>query len=251
MPEITLLVLLPVLGALAVMAIPSSRTELVMPVAFAMTIPPLAVALYILWEFTTGDAGFQFTEQVVWYEPWGIGWNVGIDGISLLLIVLTAILFPISVAASASITDRPKMYMALMLILETGLLGVFVALDLLLFFVFFEITLIPMYLLIGIWGSGNRVYAAVKFVLYTAFGSALLLAGIIWLAISAGSFQYADVLALDLSSSTQLWLFAAFGLAFAVKVPLFPLHTWLPDAHTEAPTAGSVLTVFSIRFYLF
>jgi NADH-quinone oxidoreductase subunit M len=241
MSPIALLVLLPAVGALIVLTLPRRRTELVLPVSFAMTIPPLAVALWIVWEFTTGDPGFQFTEQVTWYGSWGIGWNVGIDGISLLLIALTAVLFPISVAASASITDRPKLYMALMLLLETGLLGVFVALDLLLFFVFFEITLVPMYLLIGIWGSGNRVYAAVKFVLYTALGSALLLAGIIWLAITAGSFDYSAVLQVGLSETQQLWLFLAFAAAFAIKVPLFPLHTWLPDAHTEAPTAGSVL----------
>ncbi len=241
MTPITLLVLLPAIAGVVVMAVPKSRSELVLPLAFAGTIPPLAVALYIMWEFQTGDAAFQFTETASWYTPWGIGWNVGVDGISLFLIVLTAVLFPISVAASASITDRPGLYMGLMLILETGLLGVFVSLDLLLFFVFFEITLVPMYLLIGIWGSGNRVYAAVKFVLYTALGSALLLAGIIWLAITAGSFDYLDLLALQLSSTQQMWLFLGFGLAFAIKVPLFPLHTWLPDAHTEAPTAGSVL----------
>jgi len=241
MPPIALLVLLPAVGALVVMALPKSRPDLVMPIAFAMTIPPLAVALWILWEFQTGDAGFQFAQQITWYETWGIGWNVGIDGISLLLVALTAILFPISVAASVSISDRPHLYMALMLILETGLLGVFVTLDLLLFFVFFEITLVPMYLLIGIWGSGNRVYAAVKFVLYTALGSALLLAGIIWLGASAGSFAYADILGLSLTDTQQLWLFLGFAAAFAIKVPLFPLHTWLPDAHTEAPTAGSVL----------
>ena len=241
MTPITLLVLLPVIGAVVVMALPKARADLVLPVSFAMTIPPLAVALWILWEFQTGDASFQFAEQATWYGPWGVGWNVGIDGISLLLIVLAAILFPISVAASASISDRPKLFMALMLVLETGLLGVFVSLDLLLFFVFFEITLVPMYLLIGIWGSGNRVYAAVKFVLYTAFGSALLLAGIIWLGAAAGSFAYDDVFRLSLTTTEQLWLFGAFAAAFAIKVPLFPLHTWLPDAHTEAPTAGSVL----------
>jgi len=241
MSAITLLVALPAIGVAVVLALPKSRPDLVLPVSFAMTIPPLAVALWILWEFQTGDAGFQFAEQMTWYAPWGIGWNVGIDGISLLLIVLTAILFPVSVAASVSISDRPQLYMALMLVLETGLLGVFVSLDLLLFFVFFEITLVPMYLLIGIWGSGNRIYAAVKFVLYTALGSALLLAGIIWLAVTAGTFDYAQLLQLGLSDTQQLWLFLAFAAAFAIKVPLFPLHTWLPDAHTEAPTAGSVL----------
>jgi NADH-quinone oxidoreductase subunit M len=128
-----------------------------------------------------------------------------------------------------------------MLLLETGMLGVFIALDMILFFVFFEITLVPMYLIIGMWGSENRVYAAVKFFLYTAFGSALMLAGIIWLGAIGGTFDYQQLLNLDMTSTQQTWLFFAFGMAFAVKVPIFPFHTWLPDAHTEAPTAGSVL----------
>jgi NADH-quinone oxidoreductase subunit M len=246
-PVLALLVLLPAAGALVVALLPKRRQELVMPVTLAMTVLPLAVALWLLWEFQSGEGGFQFTQQILWYEPWGVSWNVGVDGISLLLVVLTAILFPISVLASTSISDRPKMYMVSMLILETGLLGVFLTLDLLLFFVFFEVTLVPMYLLIGIWGSDNRVYAAVKFVLYTALGSALLLAGIIWLAVVGGdqlgrvTFDYRELLTLQLSDTAQLWLFLAFGAAFAIKVPLFPFHTWLPDAHTEAPTAGSVL----------
>jgi NADH-quinone oxidoreductase subunit M len=180
-------------------------------------------------------------QRVLWFEPWGVSWNVGVDGISLLLLALTAVLFPVSIAASKSIEKNQKPYMVAMLLLETGMLGVFVALDLLLFFVFFEITLVPMYLLIGIWGSGNRVYAAVKFFLYTAFGSALMLTGIIWLGVISGTFDFRTILDIPLSSSQQGWLFLGFGLAFAVKVPIFPFHTWLPDAHTEAPTAGSVL----------
>lgn len=247
-PVIALLVLLPVAGALLIAMLPKKREELVMPIAAAVSMLPLAVALYILWEFSVAGAGdFQFTESVSWYEPWGIGWNVGIDGISLLLIVLTAVLFPISIIASASVKKDIKLYMVSMLLLETGLLGVFVSLDLLLFFVFFEMTLVPMYLLIGIWGSENRVYAAVKFFLYTAFGSALLLTSIIALAVIYGnsndalSFAFQDLQELALSATAQLWLFLGFGAAFAIKVPLFPFHTWLPDAHTEAPTAGSVI----------
>ncbi len=247
-PVIALLVLLPAAGAVVVAMLPKGRDELMMPVATSISLLPLAVALYILWEFSVADgAAFQFTESVNWYEPWGIGWNVGIDGISLLLIVLTAVLFPISILASVSVQKDVKLYMASMLLLEAGLLGVFVALDLLVFFVFFEMTLIPMYLLIGIWGSENRVYAAVKFFLYTAFGSALLLAGIIALAVihstetGSLSFAFQDLERLALSSNAQLWLFLGFGAAFAIKVPLFPFHTWLPDAHTEAPTAGSVI----------
>ena len=247
-PVISLLVLLPAAGAALVAMLPRDRRDLIMPITAAISMLPLAVALFILWHFSAHDgASFQFTESVVWYEAWGLGWNVGIDGISLLLIVLTGVLFPISIVASASVTKDVKLYMVSMLLLETGLLGVFVALDLVLFFVFFEMTLVPMYLLIGIWGSDNRVYAAVKFFLYTAFGSALLLTGIIALGVihsdQAGlmSFAFQDLTALTLSSSAQTWLFLAFGAAFAIKVPLFPFHTWLPDAHTEAPTAGSVI----------
>ncbi|NND03104.1 MAG: Fe-S-binding domain-containing protein, partial [Acidimicrobiia bacterium] len=206
-----------------------------MPITAAISALPLAVSLFILWEFSVADgAEFQFAESVNWYEPWGIGWNVGIDGISLLLVVLTTFLFPISIVASAYIKKDVKLYMISMLLLETGLLGVFVSLDLLLFFVFFEMTLIPMYFLIGIWGSENRVYAAVKFFLYTAFGSALLLTAIIALAILNGnaadnsiSFNYAELSELALSSTAQMWLFLGFGAAFAIKVPLFPFHTWL------------------------
>ena len=246
-PVLALLVLLPAAGALVVAMIPESRRDLLMPVTAALSALPLAAALWILWEFEAGEAGFQFSQRVLWFGPLDISWNVGIDGISLLLVVLTAIMFPVSILASASITKNVKMYMVLMLVLETGLLGVFLALDLLLFFVFFEVTLVPMYLLIGIWGSENRVYAAVKFVLYTAFGSALMLGGIIWMAVVVGpqvggtTFDFAKLLEADLSSGTQWWLFLAFAAAFAIKVPLFPLHTWLPDAHTEAPTAASVL----------
>jgi NADH-quinone oxidoreductase subunit M len=246
-PVLALLVITPVVGAVAVALVPRRRSELVLPVAAIASALPLAVAGYILWAFEVGDAGFQMTERVLWYEPWGIGWNLGVDGISLLLVALTALLFPISILASASVTRNLKMYMVAMLVLEAGLLGVFLALDLVLFFVFFEVTLVPMYLLIGMWGSANRVYAAIKFVLYTALGSAMMLVGIISLGIIAGdqfgaiTFDWVALLDLELSSTTQTWLFLAFGIAFAIKVPLFPFHTWLPDAHTEAPTAGSVL----------
>jgi NADH-quinone oxidoreductase subunit M len=240
-PTLAVMVLLPTLGAIVVALIPKRRSELVYPLALTLSFLPLAMVGYVLWEFQVGTPGYQFAQQVLWFEPLGISWNVGVDGISLLLLVLTAILFPLSIAASKSVTKNQKMYMVAMLLLETGMLGVFVALDLLLFFVFFEITLVPMYLLIGIWGSGNRVYAAVKFFLYTALGSALMLTGIIWLGSIAGTFDFTQILNIHLSSTAQTWLFLGFGIAFAVKVPIFPFHTWLPDAHTEAPTAGSVL----------
>jgi NADH-quinone oxidoreductase subunit M len=163
------------------------------------------------------------------------------------MVLLTTILVPISLAASTAITTRTKEFVVYTLLLEAGMIGVFLALDLFLFFVFFEAILIPMYFIIGIWGSERRVYAAMKFFIYTAFGSALMLAGIIALAITHAqefgqiSFQLADLMRLDLGVGAERWLFAAFALAFAIKVPVFPLHTWLPDAHTEAPTAGSIL----------
>lgn len=245
---LTLLIVLPLVGALVVGVLPRRRPELLFPVAFVMSLLALGPALWLVGSFVVGDGGFQFTETYTWSESLGIGWKLGIDGISLWLVVLTALLLPISVLASKSITQRVKGYMVAMLVLEAGMFGVFLALDLLLFFAFFEVVLIPMYLLIGIWGSENRSYASMKFLLYTALGSAFLLAGIIALGLLAGeeagtttSFGFVEMLALDLSDTTQLWLFGAFAVAFAVKVPMFPLHTWLPDAHTEAPTAGSVI----------
>ncbi len=248
MPVLSILIALPLIGALVVGLLPKRRPELVFPIALAMSIPALAVALYVLWNFTSGDASFQFGEHIVLVEAIGVSWTLAVDGISLFMVVLTALLFPISIAASRSITDRAKTYMVLMLILETGVLGVFLALDLFVFFAFFEIVLIPMYMLISMWGSENRAYASLKFVLFTAVGSAFLLASIVALGILAGgevgtlaNFDFRNMLQTEMSSTAQLVLFAGFGLAFAIKVPLFPFHTWLPDAHTEAPTAGSVI----------
>ncbi len=245
-PVLTALVVLPVLGALVVALVPRSRSELLLPVAFAVSLLPLAAAGYVLWEYET-IPGFQFVERVSWYEPWGVVYHVGIDGISLLLVALTAFLVPISILASANVEKNLRGYLASMLMLEAGLLGVFVSLDLLLFFVFWEAMLVPMYFIIGVWGGERRVYAAVKFFLYTALGSALMLAGILALALIAGdelgapTFDYTALLGVDLTRTAQFWLFGAFAASFAVKVPLFPFHTWLPDAHVEAPTAGSVL----------
>jgi len=248
MPVLTILLALPLAGAIVVGFLPKRRPELVYPVAVAVSILPLVVAGYVLWNFAVGDASFQFAEDVSFNQTIGFGWRVAVDGISLFMVVLTALLFPISIAASRSVTDKVKTYMVLMLVLETGVLGVFVALDLLLFFAFFEIVLIPMYMLIAMWGSENRSYASMKFVLFTAAGSAFLLASIIALGIITGdsigelaSFDFRDMLGVAFTGTTQTWLFLGFAVAFAIKVPLFPFHTWLPDAHTEAPTAGSVI----------
>ena len=244
---LTSLILVPVVAALIVMLLPSTRKELALPVGFALSFVPLAIAGYLFFHFETGVAGYQFTQQAVWYEPWGISWNLGIDGISLGMVVLSTILIPISLAASTAITDRTKEFVVFTLLLEAGLIGSFLALDLFLFFVFFEAVLVPMYFIIGIWGSERRIYAALKFFVYTAFGSAFLLASIVALSVlhsrqfGVPSFDLVDLMNLDLSQNTARWLFAGFGIAFAIKVPVFPLHTWLPDAHVQAPTAGSVL----------
>jgi len=243
---LTWLILLPVLGAIAVLLVPRRRSEVILPLGTAVSVLPLALAGYIFAVFEP-VAGYQFVERAVWWEPWGISWHVGIDGISMPLVVLTAILVPISLAASASITERRKEFVVYTLILETATLGVFLSLDLFFFFVFFEAVLVPMYFIIGIWGSERRRYAAIKFFLYTAFGSALLLAAIIAMAVihtsqfGAPSFALEDLMNLDFGPTAAVLLFAALALAFAIKVPVFPLHTWLPDAHVEAPTAGSVL----------
>ena len=176
-PILTTLILLPAASAVVVLALPRRRTELVLPVAIALSLLTLGAAGWMLYEFEVGEAGFQFVEHVSWYEDWGVAWHVGVDGISLFLVVLTAFLFPIALLASTSVTTKLKQYVAAMLLLEAAIIGVFVTLDLLVFFVFWEAVLVPMYFIIGIWGGERRVYAAVKFFLYTAFGSALMFAG--------------------------------------------------------------------------
>jgi NADH-quinone oxidoreductase subunit M len=244
-PVLSLLIGIPVVAAIVIGLVPSRRSELHLPLGVGLSLIPLALAGWLFFEYQAGP-GFSFQEVALLYEPFGIGWNVGIDGISLPMVVITTVLVPIALAASGAITDRTKLFVVMVLLLEAATIGVFVALDLLVFFVFFEFVLVPMTFIIGIWGSENRIYAAVKFFIYTAFGSALMLAGIIALVLTAAdggaiSFAWQDLVGIDLPRTTQLWLFAAFGLAFAIKVPLFPFHTWLPDAHVQAPTAGSVL----------
>jgi len=226
--------------------VPSKRREIHLPLGIALSAIPLALAGYLFWVFQP-DAAYQQVERAIWYEPWGISWYLGVDGISLPMVILTALLVPIALAASTAITNRTKEFVVYTLLLEAGLIGAFLALDLFLFFVFFEAILVPMYFIIGIWGGERRIYAAVKFIIYTALGSALMLAAIIALAynhttqLGFTSFALPDLMNVDLSAGVEGWLFAAFAIAFAIKVPLFPFHTWLPDAHVEAPTAGSVL----------
>ena len=200
--------------------------------------------------FDPSAVGFQFVQEVSWIGFFGIEYKVGVDGISLVLVVLTTLLTTISILASfGPITTRVKEYMIAFLVLEVGMLGVFLALDTFLFYIFWEIVLVPMYLIIGIWGGSNRIYATIKFVLYTLVGSLLMLVAILaiaWTYQSAtgswvGAFDYEALVAFGFDKSLQFWAFIGFFLAFAIKVPMWPFHTWLPDAHTEAPTAGSVI----------
>jgi NADH-quinone oxidoreductase subunit M len=217
--------------------------------ALVVTTLELVLSLGLWWSLTPGEGGLQLVTDVPWIRSWGISYRVGIDGISLVMVLLTTALMPLSVLASwRYITTRERGFYALMLTLLTGLVGVFVALDLFLFYVFFEVMLIPMYFIIGIWGGTNRLYAAIKFFVYTMTGSLLMLVAIVVLvwkvqnATGLVSFSYDYLLQhASAAGSTAPWLFAAFALAFAIKVPIFPFHTWLPDAHVEAPTAGSVL----------
>jgi NADH-quinone oxidoreductase subunit M len=246
---LTVLVLVPAAGALMLLALPRTRSDLLKPVALLASVVPAALAVWLLTEFETDSQGvFQFSDHYTWIEGLGVSWHVGVDGLSLFLVVMTALIFPLAIVG-VDPEHSPKPYYAWMLILETGCLGTFVALDLIMFFVFFEIVLVPMYFLIGGWGHGRRAYAATKFFLFTMFGSALMLVAIVALAFlhaaaSGGGVSF-DLVGIAenqvLATNTARWLFLAFALAFAVKVPLFPVHTWLPDAHTNAPTAGSVI----------
>ena len=243
------LVLVPAVGALLVVCLPRRRPELLKLVAVATSVVVGAMSLWLLKGFDASQgAEMQFTSRADWISDLGVQWLLGIDGISLFLVVLTGVLFPIALLAEDPGHDD-RAYYAWLLLLEAGVMGVFCALDLVVFFLCFEVVLVPMYFLIGRWGHGNRAYAATKFFLYTMAGSALMLVGILAVAFlhadATGGDLTFDLVALaeaqSLETTTARWVFLSFALAFAVKVPIFPLHTWLPDAHTEAPTAGSVI----------
>lgn len=245
--HISILLLIPVLGAGLLVFVPRSQIRLL------FTLATLASGLDFLWSvkivalFDGASGEMQLVERAPWMPGFGIQYLVGIDGISLFLVLLTTLLMPVAMLASWSVKERLKEYLIFMLLLETGMLGAFVALDLFLFYVFWEVMLVPMYFLIGVWGGTRRIYAALKFVVYTMSGSLLMLVAIIYLATQHAQVEQAltfDVLklyGLHLPFDQQIWLFLAFALSFAIKVPLFPFHTWLPDAHVEAPTAGSVI----------
>jgi len=249
MPHLlTILILLPVAGALALVLygfVSSRREEHYRWIALIVTSLTFAISLLLLKGIGSG-AEFVFEENVSWIGAIGARYHLAVDGISLWLVLLTTLLMPIAVLSSwTAIRKRPIAYYAFLLILETAMIGVFVSLDLLLFYLFFEASLVPMFFLIGIWGGERRTYAAIKFFIFTAVGSLLMLVGIISLYFIYHSFDYTTILqamaASPLTGQTEFFLFVAFALAFSIKVPLFPFHTWLPDAHTEAPTAGSVI----------
>jgi NADH-quinone oxidoreductase subunit M len=245
---LTILILLPVAGALALVLyglVPGKREEHYKWIALFVTAGAFVVSLLLLRGIGSG-AEFRFEENVSWIGSINANYHVGVDGVSLWLVLLTTLLMPIAVLSSwTAIQKRQLTYYVFLLILEAAMIGVFVSLDLLLFYLFFEASLIPMFFLIGIWGGERRIYAAVKFFIYTAVGSLLMLVGIIGLYYLYKTFDYATIqqamMVRPLGDRAEFWFFLAFAFAFCIKVPLFPLHTWLPDAHTEAPTAGSVI----------
>ncbi len=250
---LSLILFVPAVAAVIILFLPSGENKLFRWFALGASLIPFVLSLVLWFSFNASQPGFQFEEQYVWYEAIGSTLHLGVDGLSLSMVLLTTILTPLALLASFSINDKVKAYMMLFLFLETGMLGVFLALDLLIFFVFWEIGLVPMYFLINQWGSANRNYASLKFMIYTMGGSLGLLLAVQLLGVLFGTFDLVTLYerwnALDSGSmllgmsvgTVKTIAFWAFAIAFAVKVPLWPFHTWLPDAHTEAPTAGSMI----------
>ena len=243
-----LVIAIPAAGFLVTLAMPRTQEFLIRVFTLAVSLLAFILSLGLATGYQSGQTGQQFVDNVVWIANPEIHWHVGIDGLSLWLIILSTFLTPIAILISwRSINKQPKEFFAFLLLLEFGLVGVFAAWDLFLFFTFWEVVLVPMYFLIGIWGHDRRIYASVKFFLYTMVGSALMLVAILYLYNAVGTFDYATILTaiqtgrLTFTHTQGTLLFLAFFVAFAIKVPLFPVHTWLPDAHVEAPTAGSLM----------
>lgn len=251
---LTLIIFFPAIAALVIFLLPDDEKTLIRRLAFVLSLAPLVLTLIMWFNFDRVDAGIQFETMLPWFPEIGASYHIGVDGISMALILLTTILTPLSILASFGIDDRTRMYMVLFLALETGMIGLFAALDLLIFFVFWEIGLVPMYFLIRLWGGKDRDYASFKFFIYTMAGSLGLLLSIQLIGLASGTF--------DIPTLTEVWVsldsarlpvsglptalvksvaYALFVIAFAIKVPVWPFHTWLPDAHTEAPTAGSMI----------
>ena len=246
-PWLSLVIFLPLVGIPVLLLWRGASDTQARAAAMVIAVADFVVALGMLGAFDPEGSGYQLVEQVDWVSSVGLSYLVGVDGFSVWLVVLTAFITPVAIVSSWGVTDRVRLFMALTLMLESVIIGSFLALDLLLFFVFFEVLLVPMFLIIGVWGSSLRVYASIKFFLYTMLGSAFILVATLYLwfqtseQFGRGSFDIRQMEQLSLSTTTQRWLFIAFFIGFAVKVPVFPLHTWLPDAHTEAPTLGSIV----------
>jgi NADH-quinone oxidoreductase subunit M len=250
---LSLILFVPTIAAIFLLFLPTDENKLIRWFAFGASLIPFLLSLIVWFRFDPNQPGFQFEESYVWYEAIGSSFHLGVDGLSLTMVLLTTLLTPLAILASFSINDRVKPYMMLFLFLETGMLGVFLALDLLIFFVFWEVGLVPMYFLINQWGSANRNYASLKFLIYTMGGSLGLLLAIQLLGVLFGTYDFltlyerwnsldpsATLLGLPLQTVKTI-AFWAFAIAFAIKVPVWPFHTWLPAAHTEAPTAGSMI----------
>lgn len=242
---LSLMTFLPLAGVVLLFAIPKGSHGLLRGLALAVSLLTFVISLPLVTGFEP-NAEYQFVQNIPWISTgaFQMNYHVGIDGISLWLVILTTFIMPIAILSTwTAVEKRVKEYMICLLLLEVGMLGAFISLDLFLFYIFWEVMLIPMYFIIGIWGGKNRIYAAVKFFIYTMVGSLLMLVALITLYFKAGGGDFSLLKFYDVSldPTTQMWMFMAFALAFAIKVPMFPLHTWLPDAHTEAPTAGSVI----------
>lgn len=247
LPILTLITFLPIVGVLLILSFDSRHKELIRVTSLLVSVVTFLISVPLYFAFDANTYDMQFVEKLRWIPSFGVSYHLGIDGISLFMVLLTTFITPIAIFASWNVKRNVKEYMIAMLVLETGMVGVFVSLDVFLFYVFWELMLIPMYLIIGIWGGQRRIYAAIKFFVYTMAGSVFMLLAIIGLfflnhkATGEYTFNLLEFYRLDISYAVQFWLFLAFFLAFAIKVPMFPLHTWLPDAHVEAPTAGSVI----------
>ena len=239
---LSLIIFLPLIGAILIALLPHSATAWMRAGAIIFSLATFALSVVMLFGFNTAQAGYQFAESADWIKQYGIGYRLGVDGVSIWLVLLTTFIFPIALFASTgAVHDRLKEYYVLVLLMETATLGVFLALDMFLFYVFWEFALVPMYFLIGVWGGERRIYATMKFFIYTMAGSLLMLLAILYLGINGGTFDLPILIAKNGAWAASVPLFLAFAIAFAIKVPLFPFHSWLPDAHTEAPTPGSVI----------
>jgi NADH-quinone oxidoreductase subunit M len=243
---LNLVIFFPLLGVLALLLMPSGKKNLLRWTALVASLLTFGISIWVLSLFKAADVDLQLGLNIPWIQVagWNINYATGVDGLSILLVLLTAFLSPISILSTwTAVEERVKDFMIFFLLLEVGMMGVFLAQDLFLFYIFWEFTLVPMYFLIGIWGGPQRIYAAVKFFLYTMAGSILMLIAVLWLGINQNSFSVPDLIARSgsIPADIQMWLFLAFAAAFAIKVPMWPLHSWLPDAHVQAPTAGSVI----------